>query len=75
MKDLLIEQGRRTKRSQDSIWGDEYSIMRITELRQLAHDRGSNVDASCELLILPSGKVCRLRDRYLNDQRDVANIM
>ena len=48
MTDLMVAMARSEKKSSR---GDELGMMRVSELRRLAHEKGLSVDGSREMLI------------------------
>jgi hypothetical protein len=50
MSDLLVAVSREQNRA-DAIGENEFNVMRISELRRKAHEKGLNVDGSREMLI------------------------
>ena len=49
MKDWMVSLARRE--GEESSKGDTFSTMRVSQLRQLAHEKGLSVDGSREMLI------------------------
>ena len=51
LADLLTAMARGKKNDSDGMDGDKFSIMRISDLRRKAHDKGLDIDGSREALI------------------------